>query len=60
MTVSIFLSHNKEGKAFVRQIGVVFNKKALESNLTDASLGQALNDAAMINLPGTPLANARI
>jgi len=35
----------------VRSIGVVFNKKALESNLTNASLGQALNNAAIINLP---------
>lgn len=35
----------------VRSIGVVFNRKALESNLTGATLGQALDKAAIINLP---------
>ncbi|BAY44255.1 hypothetical protein SAMD00079811_18510 [Scytonema sp. HK-05] len=35
----------------VRSIEVVFNKNALESNLTGATLGQALNKAAIINLP---------
>jgi hypothetical protein len=34
-----------------RSIGIVFNKKAFESNLTGATLGQALDKAAIINLP---------
>jgi TIR domain len=35
----------------VRSIGIVFNKKALESYLSGATLGQALDNAAIINLP---------
>ncbi len=34
----------------VRSIGVVFNKKALESNLTGATLSQALDKAVILNL----------
>ena len=34
-----------------RSIRIVFNKKALQSNLTDSTLGQALDKAAIINLP---------
>jgi hypothetical protein len=34
----------------VKSIGVVFNKKALESNITSSSLGKALDKAAIINL----------
>ncbi len=37
-------------KKLVSSIGIVFNKKALESSITASSLGKALDKAAIINL----------
>lgn len=43
--------YEKALEKLVNSIGIVFNKNALESNLTGATLGKALDKAALLNLP---------